>query len=694
MFDCVPLEAQSRASLADSLGLLLPAGCDALLSPAARERLARAAEQLPPVPRIAIECRLAEGAGQVDLQQCLHREAGDFDVLAAHLAGHACAGDAPLARLARFCAALIEPEGPLQAVAVLFLELDLDEHSTCGATPSVFVSLPEDPAEGRQVLAEVCSLLLGRPLAPAVDAVFAALQGDLRIVNAGLMIGRAGSGLRLNVKGLLPLDAEGFLDRCGWSGDKALAAGAFQDAVQRADRVTLALDVGERLLAGFGLECFFSEQPAQDRTWEAFLDALCAQGLATPAKAAAFLAVPAEIQPPAAGQDWPQSLIRASLLKGPDAFASVARRATHLKLVFKPDGAREAKAYFAALHYWRDPRKPRYALGAPIRRPSIERRAQVWLDPVGFAIESGAAFLLHRQQQSGLWRDFRMGRDAIADEWVSAFVGEALAVSGREEARCAAERCWQALAASQRPQGGWGWSRIAQPDADSTSWALRLAAALGVEDETTRRARVFLAEHAVTGGGLTTYTALAGRGVRPDLPEAVVAEAAAQPHACVTAAACAVLSGPPLDFLRAAQQDGVWRAYWWVHPAYVTALAAEVLSSASQPGDRERLASACASARGWLHRPEENLSAFDLAFCLRVCLAGRAPAEAAAAAERLLRLQQPDGGWPKGAVLLVPPPWARVTDRRDGDRLLDHARVFSTAAAVAALNRYRGKEVE
>ena len=86
------------------------------------------------------------------------------------------------------------------------------------------------------------------------------------------------------------------------------------------------------------------------------------------------------------------------------------------------------------------------------------------------------------------------------------------------------------------------------------------------------------------------------------------------------------------------------------------------------------------------HDANEKASAFDLAWHLRL-RGSLDPAPSAMSTlriERLLDLQDADGGWPAGAPMLFPPPSA--IDRTAGAPIyIDQERNFTTASVLAAL---------
>jgi squalene cyclase len=320
------------------------------------------------------------------------------------------------------------------------------------------------------------------------------------------------------------------------------------------------------------------------------------------------------------------------------------------------------------------------------------------VDPVRRAV----AFLLRNRDEDGWWRDFHLAAGA-SDEWVTAYVGAALAaVPGLHTTAAAA---WSLLLdRRQRASGQWGYNGLTPEDADSTCWALRLAGALGAGPHRRAvRARTRLGDHRRQDGGIATYAEEGPIRRFIDAPETLGFGGWCGSHTCVTAAVAGLpeLRDAVRPFLLARQQgDGSWRAYWWQDDEYATALAAEGLWGCGIAADRERVAAAAAWAAGRLAGagvPTEDQpegSPFATAWCLRLLELGGDPAAAARARTWLLEQQLPDGSWESSARLRVPHPddedpglyrdWIR-DGLIEGSLAFDHQRIFTTATVLAAL---------
>src|SRR5215208_4821588 len=123
------------------------------------------------------------------------------------------------------------------------------------------------------------------------------------------------------------------------------------------------------------------------------------------------------------------------------------------------------------------------------------------------AIEGAIEFLLNARVRRGWWQDFDTTR-GLSDEWVTGYVGAALAAVPRARAAQAAREAWRLLMTRRQWSGGWGFNPKVPPDADSTQCVLRLAHAIGTgRSPRARRGHRLLARHIQPSGGIATYSA-------------------------------------------------------------------------------------------------------------------------------------------------------------------------------------------
>lgn len=683
-------------SLADSFDLLAPSLPPALIPPALTPELRQLTRRLAPLPRAGFEVRLGSSS-RVDLQQWLTTRDHEPQILREHIRRAGWSG--PTAgRLDEFLARWSDPADPLHvACAELWLEFDGTAQIASTELPplSLFLALAAVDGTNRfQTTAAMIAALIGEGRAGfsrmSFERCFDACPDGALISHVGLMLGRPKPSLRVNVKRLDGESLPDYLSHVGWPGALPVAVGVFEELRRLVDRIAICLDIGVAVSPELGFECALDGQPPADPDWSAFLGKLVEWGWCTRAKREALVGWPGLTTPASSSASWPAPLIRDELLQGADRLSAFERRLSHVKITLGRTRLPEAKAYFGYFHTWLRPPLDHDDIGHSDIDP--DRRKE----PSGRPIDRALGFLLARRTQSGWWRDFsgvlsddRRWRAGASDEWVTAYVGAALAGLTSDRAQRAARDGW-ALLVERRPPGiGWGFNRLAPPDADSTAWGLRLAAALGQgASPPARRSREALNGYILADGGLATY-----RDGALGLPSAADSVGWSRTaHVCVTAAAACLGCRPALEFLRRAQrEDGSWTGYWWEDAEYTTALAADALHATPGSADQERVEAAAVWAVGRIGLDGSvRQSAFATALCVRILNLVDDPAVTRDHRRRCIAWlsahQRPDGAWPPSARLRVPgPEVANPAGVESCTSTFDDAGVFTTATVLMAL---------
>jgi hypothetical protein len=288
-----------------------------------------------------------------------------------------------------------------------------------------------------------------------------------------------------------------------------------------------------------------------------------------------------------------------------------------------------------------------------------------------------------------MWHDFRTPAGE-ASTWPTAYVGSALRATGLDTA--AVGRATEALAARQRPDGGWGYNEHTPADADSTSWAALFLSRVPAA----HRTLAFLEAHQRRGGGVATYAAPGPVRRFTGLPRWVPFRGWCAPHVEVTAVAArafialgsasARVSAAWRDVLSRQNADGSWDSYWWTTPHFATREAAAL---ALVMGDLDIVHRAASWAR-------RDVATSAFARSLSLWILAVSAVDCVAAAEALVEMQQDDGGWPAEPMLRIPVPADRSPsgDGRGhlvrfagGLQVADQHRTFTSATCVAALAR-------
>lgn len=290
------------------------------------------------------------------------------------------------------------------------------------------------------------------------------------------------------------------------------------------------------------------------------------------------------------------------------------------------------------------------------------------------AIAAGARFLQRRQHGDGSWRGFLLYPGA-STTWLTAHVAFVLEEMPHLEGLCA--RAADFLHSVGANDGGWGYNRRVAVDCDSWSQGLMvlLRFALPCEDFLVSN----LASAQLSCGAFPTYP--------PDSDErGTVPNGWQSAHPEVSAMVAEALrrSGGFDDsverclcWLRDVSPGGVLRSYWWSDDCY--ALWVQARTHLLAPAAWGRVSSALQSNAGIPQLAMVLTAAAELGFPDDVFREG---------VRRILLEQLSDGSWPCAPCLRVTspthtglgpdPPGAVVADRR---------RVFSTAHAIAALDR-------
>jgi squalene-hopene/tetraprenyl-beta-curcumene cyclase len=321
---------------------------------------------------------------------------------------------------------------------------------------------------------------------------------------------------------------------------------------------------------------------------------------------------------------------------------------------------------------------------------------------------AGVAFLLERQDEDGLWRDFETLAGASAD-WVTGYVGVHLRLAGAPRSHL--DRAARALLERQREDGGWGYHEGVPTDADSTAYAgLFLACGRWAPPQAAGRVRRCLERHRQGGGGVATYAE--ERPIREymELPADHSIAGWCRAHVEVSAAAglaLAALGGdgaPAWGFVRSRQRpEGRWESYWWALPHYPTAVAVALATRLQGAAGAEEaaaravrwLAGAQHDDGTWPAAPGGPPDAFATALAVGALARAGGPADRVArGAAALAGLADADGGWTAEPALQIPPPDVEepgdVRSWRTGGLgtavvVGDGRRLYTTATAVGAL---------
>ena len=350
-------DPQMRSSLDDYLRVAAPHIPPALVSSDELSRIRSVAQGLPPASMI-LESRLDCAEPQADfLPRFAFRDGSaqslrhDID----HVWPVAPPGvGRPWDTVRGVCLDWTEPHSAFaDPIKSLWFEFDLIGNDDMMPVPCLFLDL----ATGHEPDAGLIEWVVGaggQRSSDGVSACLASLPEGGRLFSFGVMLGRSESATRLCLSGIEPRDVLQYLEEIGWAGPTERAATLLDLVSPHADRIGLALDVGEAVLPNLGLEGYVDGRVRQTAArWSRALDHLTRHKVCAEAKRDATLAWPGyqnERQ-----RDWPENL-RALSRQASDSVVSVfVRRISHIKGVVRPDGRMQLKAYLEFMHHWLQP---------------------------------------------------------------------------------------------------------------------------------------------------------------------------------------------------------------------------------------------------------------------------------------------------------------------------------------------------
>ena len=305
-----------------------------------------------------------------------------------------------------------------------------------------------------------------------------------------------------------------------------------------------------------------------------------------------------------------------------------------------------------------------------MRWPAYGRQAR-------YAVREGVRYLLAQQDPAGLWHDYSLP-PGPSDAWTTAWVGWCLAGSEAPAAATARRHAAAALLALRQPNG-WGYNASTGPDADSTAWAVRFLASLGVASGP--QVQACLEGYLDALGHAHTF---------PDLPNSWGAA-----HSDVTPvvglALLAIGSSPQIVLrvrravLVTYRPDGGWPSFWWSADAYATAWSLIFLARSGGIPAQVR-----SEGVRWLAVHADSGSAMESACQLLAAVTlqpGAGPIAANIVDDLLDAFDSSAGAWPPSPVLLVPRA-DRLGAAEPTEAHADGRRLMTTALSCVALQRW------
>lgn len=353
--------------LAAVLPLVLELTPKMLVSDAARVRLLRCADYLPPFRQIGgMEFRLHQDE-QVDLGCFADRthaaEVADWLMLALQQQAGLAEQPAWWALLS-FLRQWALPNQPTSAIEYTALEADVLPDVARTPVPMMFFYVDTVGASSiacdalQTAIAHMTDVGQATKCMGFLQPCFAAMQGDDVLRGVGIMTGRdTADGVRLLLK-LKPDRVLPYLQAVAWGGslDEIDRLLSLLRVSQTEASVLVYLDVAERIGPKLGIgrlvgESNFKSYKLQLQT---LLDGFVAEHWCDAEKAQALMQMSKRlVHPGNASQPWPMSLLQQAQYRFPPAVSQFSHSVLSFKVIHDArTGASVAKAYTCFRHHW------------------------------------------------------------------------------------------------------------------------------------------------------------------------------------------------------------------------------------------------------------------------------------------------------------------------------------------------------
>ncbi|MHC5779414.1 hypothetical protein [Nostoc sp.] len=250
-------------------------------------------------------------------------------------------------------------------VANIWLEFDVDNHSSTAPEPSFFfaprnIKGTEKPflSKNNWVINDTLKLLFGSLPSNEVQQqllnCFNSLPSHGEIFQIGVMLPRKTEcySVRLCVQGISHEEILDYLSNIGWSSSLTELSNLLSQLSQFVDVIRLNFGVKDSLYPKIGLECYIDKQPKNTAKWQLFFDYLVKNKLCTPEKAYAILNWTGYTEEKFCPEIWPSNFAQGSALVSPKMRSTIARTLHHIKIVYQPHQPLQAKAYLWFSHRW------------------------------------------------------------------------------------------------------------------------------------------------------------------------------------------------------------------------------------------------------------------------------------------------------------------------------------------------------
>ena len=258
-----------------------------------------------------------------------------------------------------------------QNVLGMWFEFDMVENSSKTPVPCIFlhtiplrITTDEEKEQLHWLTKKALPLVTGKNIPEKIEQnIMQAIQKlpeNALVMDAGVMLSRLTSGVRLIIARIHPDQIIPYLTALGWSEDDQLSK-LVKDLEKQVSRLVLHITITENGIdQKIGLECSFAPDRYHLETrWQSFFNYLVKKGLCLEEKKDALLQF-IGVEQEDAQRDFNTTIYRPTVkIENDDFSGALVRYISHIKLVYEPNHELYAKAY-PGVRLFGCPRTPTY----------------------------------------------------------------------------------------------------------------------------------------------------------------------------------------------------------------------------------------------------------------------------------------------------------------------------------------------
>ncbi len=267
--------------------------------------------------------------------------------------------------VAEFCRGWVDPNSVLfHGADDVWFEFDVADAISDVLAPSFFFGPRVGLDDHETALARTRAILyagvealregpLRGDLAATLDQFLNILPPHARVFQAGLMLSRVGSPLRLCIDNLKPREIVELARELRGEADASNVTAAIERLGPSVLSIRPSFDIGDGVGQRIGLECYCAvpQRTSESSAWELLLKQLVADEMCSPSRSDMLLCLPSLIRAEDCRDGWPED--------SSDVFEAwlgreraVSIKLHHIKVTLESKRAATAKAYIALEKVW------------------------------------------------------------------------------------------------------------------------------------------------------------------------------------------------------------------------------------------------------------------------------------------------------------------------------------------------------